>query len=359
MSSITQEKNNIYFFIGEKTTPYTFDINTAIFYGLSGKPIKTVPSGIHECIREYRDDILTVRYIGQLLYDRKVKFDNFINYQNTFAVLDRLNSIGYHNDIGYNGDENVAFVGRHFKKFCQAFNEDNNLTIYEFCYRYKENEWRKKYNLVSNEHITNDMISVLYDHRSNFNENEMNHIIKYVSKGLLDFYDFGTENYNYYGEDNIFRKLKRYFNRCEWCNIEPTKDNFFRHYIEVSRTYNMRKQEIDDNTIIEHYKRLPQLNYENDNFKVIIPQSTTDFLDEANNQRNCVYSIYLKQVLNGQTNVVFIRKKESLDKSYITCEVDNRGRIIQYLAKCNSRVTDTDALNFQAEYRNYLINNWK
>lgn len=359
MSSITQEKNNIYFFIEGKTVPYTFDINTVTFYGLSGKPIKNVPSGIRECINKYRDDILTVKYINELLYWRKVKFSNFINYQNIFAIVDRLNSIGYHNDIGYNDDENIVFVGKHFKKFSQAFNENNNLTIREFCCRYQENEWRKKYNLTPNEHITDDMIQALYNQRRNFNENEMNYIIKYISKGLFEFYDFGTENYSYYGEDNIFRKLRRYFNRCEWCNIEPTKDNFFRHYIEISRIYNMRKQEIDDNIIIEHYKKLPQLNYENDDFKVIIPQSTADFLDEANSQRNCVYSIYLKHVLNDNTNVVFIRKKESLDKSFITCEVDNRGRIVQYLAKCNAQVTDTDALNFEKEYRNYLANNWK
>ena len=116
---------------------------------------------------------------------------------------------------------------------------------------------------------------------------------------------------------------------------------------------------VDDNTLKEHYEKYPMLNFGNENFTVIIPETTKDFENEANAQQNCVYSIYFPYVLKGNTNVVFIRRKDDINNSLITCEVDNDGDIIQYLKKYNSNELTEEEREFKKLYQTHLNNTWK
>ena len=52
--------------------------------------------------------------------------------------------------------------------------------------------------------------------------------------------------------------------------------------------------------------------------------------DEASHQSNCVERMYMDAVAEGKTHVVVVRYKNNPTDSFITCEVDNRGIILQY-----------------------------
>ena len=96
------------------------------------------------------------------------------------------------------------------------------------------------------------------------------------------------------------------------------------------------------------------LSFENEYFKVIIPTTREEFVAEGKAQHNCVGRLYIQPVIEGETNIVFIRKKEDLDTSYITCEVRNRC-IQQYLSQYNRAVRDTLALEFYKAYAKHLL----
>lgn len=67
-----------------------------------------------------------------------------------------------------------------------------------------------------------------------------------------------------------------------------------------------------------------KVSYENDFFKVVVPITNTDILDEAEQQRHCVAS-YIDRIVKGETNIVFIREKSNLDASLLTVEIrDNK-----------------------------------
>ena len=83
------------------------------------------------------------------------------------------------------------------------------------------------------------------------------------------------------------------------------------------------------------------------------------FHDEATRQHNCVENLYMDRVKEGKTHVVSIRYKNLPDQSYITCEVSNSGKIIQYLTACNNRVTDRGGIDFQILYQNHLSSSLK
>ena len=134
---------------------------------------------------------------------------------------------------------------------------------------------------------------------------------------------------------------------------EIPKGDYSRVFAQIKKIWLVEREKIDHEKLCAN-NYLKELLYENDTFKVIIPTTREEFAREGSAQDNCVYSMYLKKVLKGETRVVFIRRKDSLDKSYITCEVKPNGRIQQYLTKYNYKPTEEDAVAFYREYQNYL-----
>ena len=70
------------------------------------------------------------------------------------------------------------------------------------------------------------------------------------------------------------------------------------------------------------------------------PKCTQDIKDEAVMQNNCVAS-YIDKVINGECQILFLRKQSSPEQSLVTIEVRN-GRIIQALRRFNNPVTEED-----------------
>ncbi len=86
--------------------------------------------------------------------------------------------------------------------------------------------------------------------------------------------------------------------------------------------------------------------FEDENYVTVFPKSLSDYSDEGVQMHNCVAS-YANQVADGETNIVFIRKKENPKKSYCTVEI-KRNAIQQAYLHHNTLITeeDTDLNNF-------------
>ncbi len=347
MSTITKERN-ILVIIGDKTNRrYTFDINTGVLYGCSGKALKTKPS---EAVRVTTDHspIFTIYHF---LMERWTTAQISANerLKKLLSLADTLTSLGYstrdisHWEIQYFNDAIVDEKAtlKEVLKFCKETKENGNRIIYNdyviIKHREKLAQALKSYDLTDTE---KDLIQFII-RRENV-KIKIPALVSYI-KFLMPFY-----NNDYYA---IERKLVEYVNMCKDLNWEPKKGDFGSLYVQTKLTFELNRQKIESEKLEKNQPK--KLFFEDDNFTVVIPVTGEAFKLEAEAQSNCVYRSYLSEVIKGYTNIVFIRKKTDVNTSYITCEVRD-GRIVQYLAKYNNYVHDDEALEFKKKYQAYL-----
>ena len=366
--TMNREKNIVCFLADGKTNPYKLDVNTGVFYGLGGKPIKSCPTGFGGWIDSHRNDS-NILFLLYTIRSNPSRFDMGWNIPSMdrlseladlFKVADKLESIGFTDRNDYT-KENLMMVNKNFKDFAKYVRENPNATIYQYKTVGAKSRWLAEHKLVADGHLTDEIIEMLWNYKNYYDNNKTSLVAYYITHGLYDFFNIEPQSVrfsNTSGVSSMFEKIKQYFDLCDKLNVKPQKEDILRSYVNLRRTYMMNQKELDMAALAKQYAAHPALAFENDTFKVVIPATREDFLKEANAQQNCVYSYYLPDVIKGKTNVVFIRRKNAIDKSYITCEVTNNGRINQYLAFSNSRVNDADAIEFQREYADHLSKNW-
>lgn len=71
-------------------------------------------------------------------------------------------------------------------------------------------------------------------------------------------------------------------------------------------------------------------------YQIIAPHTPSDMLDEAQQQQNCLAG-YIQRVTNGDEKIFFLRssKEEDKDKSIVTIELYNNGKIGQVRGRNN------------------------
>lgn len=75
-------------------------------------------------------------------------------------------------------------------------------------------------------------------------------------------------------------------------------------------------------------KSLKKYNYSNEEFSITYPESEQDLLKEGYNLHHCVEE-FGKAIRKKQTNILFLRKKDNIDKPFFTIELSNKGKIKQ------------------------------
>lgn len=367
--SMSKDKNVVTFVRVDENkgtaTSYLFDINTAVMSGPSGKALKSWPAGFAPYLRDnYRaDNLLSVMYSMRergwcygLGDDVKKDMSCLASYAYMFKIADRMASIGM-SRIDYSDctPSTFQFLEKNFKKFAQYVRDNDNPSINRFIRDYGRELWAVEHGLSVNEHFSAEMLDTLYRERESFTEDELSCAVYYLSRGLWEFC------HNACGGMwcSPISKMKEYFTMAKALGNKPEKSDFYRLYINTRRTYMMNKKEIDLARLKNQYdKHRTALMYEDDNFIVVIPTTPEQFKAEADYQHNCVYSSYLGSVLDGNTNVVFIRRKSNPNVPYITCEVSNTGNIRQYLTQYNHYVCDDDAKTFKETYWRHIRENW-
>lgn len=153
--------------------------------------------------------------------------------------------------------------------------------------------------------------------------------------------------------NNLFDKIFIYLKQCKEMDIPFNSKADFREIIDTDKDFTVYRQNIENKKFKEVLGRnAEKLKFSNDNYEVVLPETPLDLIKEGQSQRNCVAS-YVNSVVDGQTLIVFVRKKDAKDNSYITCEIRN-GRIRQYLLACNQSVTKTEDIEFLEQYKSHL-----
>ena len=131
------------------------------------------------------------------------------------------------------------------------------------------------------------------------------------------------------------------------------KPNILTNYGHICALYT-EYQNAHLNEKIEKNNNKQFLNFQFGDFFARPLLTREDFHKEGEAQSNCVERLYMEKVANGQTYIVIVRANNAPEKSLVTCEVDLRGNIRQYLGFANSTVTNEALREFRRKYSKHL-----
>lgn len=150
--------------------------------------------------------------------------------------------------------------------------------------------------------------------------------------------------------------IVEYFDICAELGKTPNLNgNFITKYVEA-----LRERDAIKNDVFAKKQNERPLAFEDDRLMVIVPQTVGELTTEGERQHNCVGNYgYDKDVMKGCCNIVFIRRKDNPEKSYITCEIRD-GHIHQYLFayNCQTNIYDQNENEFRRAYEEYLQSIW-
>lgn len=86
-------------------------------------------------------------------------------------------------------------------------------------------------------------------------------------------------------------------------------------------TYEKHKKDL---LVFNNSDLFKNLEYKKGDYCILLPKTSADIVDEGVNQSHCVAS-YVDKVARGETLIVFLRNKETPDKSLVTIEVKDDG----------------------------------
>lgn len=112
--------------------------------------------------------------------------------------------------------------------------------------------------------------------------------------------------------------------------------------------------------IVKQLPKAKRLFWENEKY-MIIPAGTAEELEqEGRTLHHCVGSspVYKERMANGTGWILFLRKKEDLEKPYYTVEIDlEDDRIVQYYSEFDRQPDKKEIDKVLTEYRNHLKKN--
>lgn len=351
----------IFDFEDGKTVKY--DFATKKCYGKSGREV----TGLHSQLRG-----LTISELCDCCTDKQYgKFLRFVKDRSESRSLRRIDNIGTilsrvpdyarYEQIFSAGIDDI--VDRQFSyaisdipksliKLCKTHQIKLSNDFLNF---YKENidGYLLAYNLDYTSLTDNDIYSALvntvnvkeywgtgtYQYRY-VKKSTLNLLISeygYTMKALMNYMDYIKTFEAIEGMHYILTELYDYANMMS--QISNKFDKYPRHLLTThriaTRNYNRLMQEFSEEKFKARIDKSMEKTF--DDYKFIYPSCTQDIKDEAVQQNNCVAS-YIDKVIDGACHILFLRYKDSPDKSLVTIEVRN-GKIVQALQRYNTPLT--------------------
>lgn len=119
--------------------------------------------------------------------------------------------------------------------------------------------------------------------------------------------------------------------------VEKYPKNYLTEKQKLNANYSVWKEKHKEDIMLQRSEAVKGLEYKKEPYCIMIPQKTGDIIDEGYQLGHCVGS-YVDKVLGGETNIVFMRKITTPEKSLVTVEVKN-GAVIQFRGKADRDCT--------------------
>ena len=131
-----------------------------------------------------------------------------------------------------------------------------------------------------------------------------------------------------------------------------------REFAETALTVERTKAERDQKKWTEIYTRLaPKVSFEYGDYVVVLPEKPNDLIIEGELMRHCVGS-YVDKVVNGQTYIVFVRRKVDPKTPYITAQIKLNGKLGQYYLSGDRDIKLPADIEFKNAYQTHLNEVW-
>ena len=351
MAHYRKDKNNIYITLDNSRGSYRFDIDTGIFYGIKGQPVKTLPRAyeIKQLFPYWRSDEGT--NLGYVL--RRSCFSNSTMVSTYARVVPYLQAADKVDAVGLPllglRDEQYQYLGDNIKNLV-AYVKEKGVEDFSYGDFKHWSEFAKVKNTLGAvaEQLTPEMYCALKDYRENISIEELGVCAYYLCRGKY---------WDYHRHD--VTRLCEYLTMCELMEKKPEKvNNFMREYCETKTTYELRKTEFDNKKMASNFaKHSKAWDFSYGDFTIVIPTTGQDIVDEGNNMHHCVGG-YVDRVVNGQTYICFVRRKNTPNECYLTCQVMLDGTINQYYLAYDRHIsTDADYAFYRA-FQEHLKKVW-
>lgn len=323
---------------------YKINLNDLSVIGLRGNQLKRIPQQVKNELRSSNDKLVNTVFtlLNEQFINQKHKIELISCYEKLYAI--NKNVYFYHVD-----SITIGLINKNLKLVSAFIRERENVSMYEIKVQLERELLLKKHNFINR----------YFDH---FNKNRVlemglffsNKIANITNKELdsaLSIYFFSGAT-DLFASYNVSSMIVKYIQLTKFFNVKIELKNWIKHCSVLMIEYKL-EQEKNDNTLLKRNQDKKELFFENERYKVIVPITRDEFKKEGDAQNNCVYRLYLSRVIDGTTNIVFIRDKLDLESSLITCEVRD-GQIIQFLKRFNSSNLTDDEKLFKKEYQQHL-----
>ena len=346
MSTYRKERNFIIIDLDGTSGEYRLDINTGVFYGIKGKPVKTCPrrSEIRFLFPHYHSEGgNNLDYVLYSMFDYG-NTATYANYAEAMQAADKVDAIGV--GLLRLRKEQYIYLGNHIKAL-SAYVKDNPFNYRQFKEWCDFEEAKKKLGSLA-DLLTAEMYSAIMRERTDLSIEEIGVCAYYLGRGKY---------WEYHG-GNV-RNLIHYIEMCRLMEQSPQKvNNFMREYCETQKTYELRKTEFDNKKMALNYsKHSKAWEFEYGDHIVVIPTTAQDIVTEGQKMHHCVGS-YVSSVLNNECYICFIRHKNTPDTPYITCQVYTNGEIGQYFLAYDHYISSERDKAFKSAFADYLRDVW-
>jgi len=130
-------------------------------------------------------------------------------------------------------------------------------------------------------------------------------------------------------------------------------EDFWQAHNESVKKVKIVGNKILDKKIRKRYEELSKNSFSDKNYIVRPAMNLKDMKNESKQQNNCVYKNYSESYASGNTDIYFLRKIETPEKSLITIEVNNK-KVIQSRAKDNKNITKEEEI-FIEKWENEVL----
>ena len=335
-----------------KTVKYDFATKTAI--GKMGKPVKNLCTQLRGLTVSQMCDMCVDKQYGKFLrfIESSCRINckyvsnigTILNYVPSYAKFEQIFSAGI-DSVSYDFSYSLSDIPKGLVKLCKEYNLALTNCIFD-SFIQNPNGWILAFNMDYTSLTKSDVKTVLtngsYSHKiSTYSRDSyftrLTNDYGYTAKNLmlyidhlktfeaLDIYALTREIYDY---ASMMKKISDKF------------DRYPRHFLTThaiaSRNYNRLKSQFDELKFQSRINKSMEKTF--GDYVFIYPDSTQDIKDESVSMNNCVSS-YISRVIDGKCDIMFLRYKDSPDKSLVTIEVQNN-KIVQALQKYNNPLTN-------------------
>lgn len=121
---------------------------------------------------------------------------------------------------------------------------------------------------------------------------------------------------------------------------EKYPDYLRTYHDQINQKYNLWVRFHREELFLDNSEHLKELEFSTPTYSIIVPSSSNELVDEGINNHHCVAS-YIDDVIEGRTNILFMRPTVDLEQSLITLEYKNN-TLIQSKGLSNRHVTDEE-----------------